>query len=253
MKPRATLVLSLVAVLFTTAQTPRAQSSTVHIPCPGDSLVNHAHILEHAALAELAYEAKQTETRQINILHHCPDSSLQHDSRGIRDVEIRQLPSNLTFDAKSRLKRRYENERLGTVEIREIQHNGVTYHICDRDMSPGTHIAVAFRWMLLGDKYGLGYTVGFVAGGLLADQEEVQAISLFDDRVLGVPGTDEIRSDMWVSSLNKLVAHSCVFEFSAEVTHSVLDCFTSEADCSIDKTERNYSGRLSTARPARAI
>ena len=69
---------------------------------------------------------------------------------------------------------------------------------------------------------------------MLAGQEEVQALSLLDDHVLGIPGTDEARRDQWVTSLNMLVAHSCVFEFSAEVTRSVLDCFARTADCSIE-------------------
>ena len=84
---------------------------------------------------------------------------------------------------------------------------------------------------------GLGYTIGFVAGGVISLQESVQAISLFDDNALGIPGTDPERIADWVASLNQLIEKSCIFEYSAEVTALVLACMSPSRDCSIDMAD----------------
>ena len=234
MKISVVLVATVALFLGSTNHNSHAQASTPHIPCPGNGIVDHIQIQENAALAELAYEAAGPNTYPINILSHCADSSLRHDSRGYREVKVRQIPDRQLREAEERLNQRFDDNGPGSIEVRTIEHNGVNYHVCDRGMSPNVHLAVAFRWMLLGSKLELGYTVGFVAGGMLAGQEEIQALSLFDDHVLGVPGTDMDRRRQWVTSLNDMVEHSCIFDFSAEVTRSVLDCFAQTADCSIE-------------------
>ena len=237
MKVLQTLALALALFSFMETQSSFARGSDTHFSCPSWNIVNHESLLENAALAELVYTAVPNTDRTINIFQHCDDPTIIARTDGTRDVAVRQLPRSILAEAERNLSTEFDTNGRGQIDIRPVTDTDATYFVCDRVRSPSLRLAVAFKWMLLGNKMGLGYAIGFVAGGVVSHQESVQAISLFDSNALGIPGTNPGQRSDWVSSLNQLIEDSCIFDFTAEVTGLVLDCLSPDADCSLDVSD----------------
>ena len=204
MKLRLILSFALLFSSLMVATTSAAQTSPPHIPCPGCGQVDHDQILENAALAELAYTATQPNTRNINIFQHCQDPKVKYDTSGARTVEISQLPGRILAKAEMNLRQDFDSHDRGYIDIRRVPDNKLIYYVCDRRQEAELRLAVSFYWMYSNNKIALSYSVAFVAKGESSQQESVQAISLFNDKALGIPGTNPGQPANWVASLNQL-------------------------------------------------
>ena len=224
-----TLTLGLCLAVTQMAYSDHAQGD---IKCPGKFGHNHEAILEYAALAELAYEKPSSQPTTINIFRHCAVSQKQLDSTGERSVMIRSLPDHVVNEAKKALLTTYDKDNKDAA-IYLYQTDNRVFYACDRDRTLGQRLAIAFSWIEVGRKVGLGYKFGLVsgvAGFALTGTEEIEAIELHqrnrngsavgNELILGIQGTDPTRLRQWVSSIQNMVGDSCIFDFAVEVTRS---------------------------------
>ena len=177
------------------------------VECPGTSMHVHLELLEHAALADLAYG--KIGPHRFNPFGHC-----------LNDART-QSPITLTVQSLKPLLSFLPDRQDYPAKILVDGSTGEEWITCNRKEPIRERLAIAFRFVLNNRKVSL-LAKAAIVGGAVQPREEIRVVRLrpedSNDMIYGVQGTDILRLlPQLSSSIWQLIKESCGFSLAIEV------------------------------------